>query len=53
MCLEKGNSNKQNITLKIEHFLLKIGFDESSFCQSIDNFLSLDAELLKYKLGVI
>ena len=29
---------KGKIRLKIEHFLLKIGFNKPSFCQNIDNF---------------
>ena len=29
---------KETIKLKIEHFLLKTGFNKPSFCQNTDNF---------------
>ena len=37
ICLQKY-SYKGNNRLKIEHFLLRISFNTSSFCQNIDNF---------------
>ena len=42
MCLKKY-LYKGKIKLKIEHFLLKIGFNKPSFSQNIDN-LALDVE---------